>query len=63
MTFADEIDELSLRPGSGGVFEVWIDETLIHSRKIAGKFPELKALKQAMRDQIAPGKDLGHSDT
>ena len=62
MTFADDIGELALRPGSGGVFEVWIDETLIHSRKIAGKFPESKELKQLIRDIIAPDKPLGHSD-
>lgn len=62
MTFADEIEELALRPGSGGVFEVWIDKTLIHSKKNMGKFPESKELKQLIRDTIAPEKDLGHSD-
>jgi selenoprotein W-related protein len=24
--------------------------------------PELKELKQRLRDRIAPGRDLGHSD-
>ncbi len=62
MTFADEIEELALRPGSGGVFEVLINETVIHSKKDMGKFPESKELKQLIRDVIAPDKDLGHSD-
>ena len=62
MTFADEIEELALRPGSGGVFEIWIDETLIHSKKNMGNFPESKQLKQMVRDVIAPDKHLGHSD-
>lgn len=62
MTFPDEISELALKPGSGGVFEVWMDETLIHSKKEAGNFPESKELKQAIRDLIAPEKSLGHSD-
>ena len=62
MTFPDEIDELSLKPGDHGVFEVWIGETLIHSKKSSGNFPEPKQLKQSIRDIIAPGKSLGHSD-
>ena len=32
------------------------------SRADRGRFPELKELKQLLRDRIAPGKDLGHSD-
>lgn len=61
-TFEGEIDELSLVPGSGGVFEVRVDGDLVWSRKERGRFPELKELKQLIRDRIAPEKDLGHSD-
>ncbi|KDN39911.1 hypothetical protein K437DRAFT_275863 [Tilletiaria anomala UBC 951] len=35
---------------------------LVWDRKTAGAFPELKELKQLIRDKIAPGHDLGHSD-
>ena len=62
MTFPEEIQELALRPGSNGVFEVWINESLIHSKKDMGNFPESKELKQMIRDVIAPDKYLGHSD-
>ena len=61
-TFEEEIGELVLLPGTGGVFEVRADGDLLWSRKERGGFPELKELKQLVRDRIAPGKDLGHSD-
>jgi selenoprotein W-related protein len=61
-TFEGDIDELVLLPGSGGVFEVRVDDHLVWSRKYRGRFPELKELKQLIRDRIAPEKDLGHSD-
>jgi hypothetical protein len=35
----------------------------IFDRKKEGRFPEVKELKQSIRDRLAPGKDLGHSDT
>ncbi|MPY90780.1 MAG: SelT/SelW/SelH family protein [Luteitalea sp.] len=61
-TFEDDIGELVLMPGTGGVFEVRVDGTLLWSRKDRGRFPELKELKQLVRDRIAPEKNLGHSD-
>lgn len=61
-TFENEIGELALVPGSGGIFEVRAEGELVWSRKERGRFPELKELKQLLRDRIAPEKDLGHSD-
>lgn len=61
-TFEEELDEVALCPGSGGVFEVYCDETLLWSRTQEGRFPEAKDLKQRLRDHIAPEKPLGHSD-
>lgn len=61
-TFEQEIDELALRPGTGGVFEVYANETLVWSRKEKARFPEITELKQVVRDVIAPDKSLGHSD-
>ena len=58
VTFEDELGAVALVPGTGGVFEV----RLGWSRKAEGRFPELKELKQRLRDRIAPGRDLGHSD-
>jgi selenoprotein W-related protein len=62
MTFETEIGEVALVPGTGGIFEVRVDGTMLWSRKEQGRFPELKELKQLLRDRIAPDKDLGHSD-
>jgi selenoprotein W-related protein len=61
-TFADEIGELALVPGEGGVFQVYAGGELVWCRREAGRFPELAELKQRVRDRIAPGKPLGHSD-
>lgn len=61
-TFQDEITELTLRPGTGGVFEVTVNDRLVWSRREAGRFPEITELKQLVRDEIAPEKGLGHSD-
>jgi len=62
MSFDEELGELTLRPGSGGVFDVFANGKLIWSRKAAGRFPEITELKQRVRDVIAPEKDLGHTD-
>lgn len=61
-TFSDELREVALVPGTGGVFEVRVDGDVVWSRRAEGRFPELKELKQRLRDRIAPDKPLGHSD-
>ncbi len=61
-TFPTELAEVALVPGTGGTFDIRLDGELIYSRKAAGGFPELKHLKQLIRDRIDPERDLGHSD-
>jgi len=61
-TFDGEVDELSLQPGTGGIFEVIANGELIWSRKEKGRFPDIKELKQLVRDVISPDRDLGHID-
>ena len=61
-TFAGELGGVTLVPGQGGIFEVWVNNELIYSKAKSGTFPEAKELKQLIRDRIAPGKSLGHSD-
>jgi selenoprotein W-related protein len=62
-TFAEEIGSVILAPdATGGVFEVRVDGETIWSRKDKGRFPEITELKQLVRDRIAPGRSLGHSD-
>ena len=61
-TFREELGEVALVPGTGGVFDIRIDGQLIWSRAEALGFPDIKQLKQLVRDRVAPTKDLGHSD-
>ena len=61
-TFEKEIGEVALVPGTGGVFEVRANGATLWSRKSEARFPDMKELKQRVRDSIAPDKDLGHSD-
>lgn len=62
-TFMDDLGGVTLIPGKGGIFEVRLaDGTMIWSRKLEGRYPDPKELKQRVRDLIAPEKDLGHSD-
>jgi selenoprotein W-related protein len=61
-TFEADLGAVSLLPGTGGVFEVRLNDMVIFSRKQVGRFPESKELKQFIRDVIAPERDLGHSE-
>ncbi|KLT63770.1 SelT/SelW/SelH family protein [Pedobacter sp. BMA] len=62
-TFADELKGVTLIPSElGGTFTVSSRERIIFDRKTAQRFPEIKELKQLVRDEISPEKDLGHSD-
>ncbi|KAG6911651.1 hypothetical protein DXG01_007901 [Tephrocybe rancida] len=52
---------------TAGRFRVWLSipsqpPYLVWDRKVEGGFPELKVLKQRLRDQLQPEKSLGHSD-
>jgi selenoprotein W-related protein len=61
-TFGQDIGEVALVPGAGGIFTVTVDGKLIWDRKEQEGFPDAKVLKQLVRDQIDPGRDLGHAD-
>ena len=61
-TFESEVGGVTLVPGSGGIFEVRVGGTVIWSRAEQGRFPDIKELKQLVRDRVAPDKALGHSD-
>ena len=49
----------------GGVFEVRVDGAVVFDRKAQApkpRFPEMKEVKQLVRDAVTPSRDLGHSD-
>ncbi|MEX3102123.1 MULTISPECIES: SelT/SelW/SelH family protein [unclassified Streptomyces] len=60
-TFEGELTELALKPGTGGVFVVRANGEVVWDRRVNG-FPEPTAVKKAVRDRVAPGKTLGHSE-
>jgi selenoprotein W-related protein len=62
-TFQAELGEVALIPGTGGVFDVRLGDHTIWSRKDQRRFAEMKELKQRVRDVVAPGRSLGHSDS
>lgn len=62
-TFNDELAEVALLPASeSGRFEIRLDQQLIWDRKRDGGFPDIKTLKQKVRDAVAPDRALGHLD-
>ena len=62
-TFADELKSVELWPSeTSGAYIISINGEIIFDRKAYGGFLEIKELKQLVRDKIAPGRNLGHSD-
>jgi selenoprotein W-related protein len=63
-TFEGEIKNVTLIPSEiNGRYTIHVNDQKIFDRKVYGGFPEIKELKQLIRDVVAPGKSLGHSDT
>ena len=62
-TFTEDVKGVLLQPSEiSGTFKIFINNDLIFDRKTAGAFPEIKELKQQVRDIVNPEKSLGHSD-
>ena len=62
-TFSEELHGVLLIPSeTGGAYIISTNDRVIFDRKVEGRFPEIKELKQMVRDVISPEKDLGHTD-
>lgn len=48
--FKQSIEELVLVPASGGVFEVSVNGTKIHSKQETGEFPDETTIVETIRD-------------
>jgi selenoprotein W-related protein len=59
-TFESELDEVALRPGSGGIFEVSLNGEVIASNADGAPMPDPAQVKRLLRDRIAPGRQIGH---
>ena len=63
-TFSNEIGGITLIPSNiVGIFEIRCDREIIWERGKNKGMPEIKPLKQKVRDIIAQDKDLGHIDS
>ena len=51
-TFADRIARLSLRPSSGGRYEVTIDGELVYSKEATGKHTTNEAMVEEVRQRL-----------
>jgi selenoprotein W-related protein len=62
-TFADDLKGVMLQPAEvPGRYTISKNDVVLFDRKCEGRFPEIKELKQLIRDHVSPGKSLGHSD-
>ena len=52
-TFSEDIGEVALQPGHGGILEIRLNNELIFSRKESGRFPEAK-----MRTDLAGPRSI-----
>ena len=61
-TFTADIKGIMLQPSdTAGRYTISINNKIIFDRKTEGRFPEIKELKQLIRDVVNPAKDLGQS--
>jgi selenoprotein W-related protein len=62
-TFEGDLKSVTLQPSEiGGQYIIYIDGNIVFDRKAFAGFPEIKELKQLVRDVVSPDKNLGHSD-
>lgn len=62
-SFTDDVSAVTLRPSEiGGSYKIYINDKIIFDRKEYNGFPEIKLIKQMVRDVVNPGKSLGHAD-
>jgi selenoprotein W-related protein len=62
-TFSADLGALELIPSeTSGTFQVRVGGELVWCRRADGGFPQAAELKRRVRDRVAPGRPLGHSD-
>ncbi|RKR84822.1 selenoprotein W-related protein [Mucilaginibacter gracilis] len=62
-TFTGDVFGVLLQPSLvSGTYIIRVNDAVVFDRAAEGRFPEIKELKQLIRNVVAPGKSLGHSD-
>lgn len=59
-TFENDLTEVALKPGSGGIFEVTLDGVTIATNRESKQMPDPGDVKRAIRDRVAPDRRIGH---
>jgi len=59
-TFGDQLGEVAIVPGSGGIFEVKLDGEVIATNRDHAPMPDPSAVKRLIRDRVAPNQQIGH---
>lgn len=59
-TFGDDLGEVAMVPGGGGIFEVTLDGEVIATNRETKRMPDPPEVKRAVRDRIAPDRKIGH---
>lgn len=62
-TFEAFLGGVTLMPSEGGTFRIRIQDKVLWDRVQNNGFPDIKQIKQIIRDQVAPEQDLGHTDS
>ena len=59
-TFGEDLGEVAIVPGSGGIFEVTLGGEVIATNRETKQMPDPVDVKRAVRDRIAPERKIGH---
>ncbi len=59
-TFGEDLGEVAIVPGGGGIFEVTLGGEVIATNRETKQMPDPADVKRAVRDRIAPDRKIGH---
>jgi selenoprotein W-related protein len=59
-TFGDELGEVAIVPGSGGIFEIKLDGEVIATNQETKEMPDPAQVKRKVRNLVAPDRKIGH---
>ena len=63
-SFDQDVSAVELVPSPvSGTFQVRVGDRVLWDRKVDAGFPQAAELKRRVRDEVAPGRPLGHSES
>ena len=61
-TFSTDLGAVTLVPGTGGIYQIHVNDEPIWDRKTDNGFPDAAEIKRRLRAVCWPERDLGHID-